>query len=362
MGEPFQHKITIDELLSSGIDKTKKIITINSSLYVDDAFDYLLELVDENEGIAFITDKKQIYTHGTWFGSDVWSDTLNNFSKFKLVSSNGIESTINASEVEDYFTIKGEDGIVLKTEKNPLTEKSTIHLKYDVNEAIDENKYVDLGDAGKISLTIEEDKIAIKKYSAGTVSLEQPLPLEYDTEDTEIDIYVNVSNREKFEFIEVFSDNGYNISYDEQHYIISVTIPTNTDTEIGINYLYDGKYASRTVTQHWGYGWCFGTTEINEFNFENQHKNIENEFTDKEIEINQRADLYGWFAYPKNVDLSFIDEDSSIAGGWKKYGTFEKYSLGIEYQVYRTSHEGLGRVKWMIEKKQRRLLNGSFYV
>lgn len=349
--EETGNKISLLDLLSVNTKVQKKIITINSSLYEDDAFEYLLRLVDENESIAFVTDRKQIYTHGTWFGSDIWEDTVKAFSGFDIVNADSSVSSIKANDIDSVIGITGENGIELSVEQQKLTRKNILHIKYNVDSIIDNDNYVNI-DNDNFTLGDENNKMFIKKHTYENVHLSEPDTLEYDKPDTNVQIKIYVDDIEKFTLENIFTDNAISIEYNENTNTIDALIKSNVDTKIGIEYYYDGSKFKTSVIQRWGYKWYHGTEEMNLSNFNLYSTEIEPEFVEKTIKLNQLLGEYGYFVYPKMYDIVFIDSDSSIAGGWKKIGKFVKYSKNIEYQIYRTSNAGLGDVTWHITKKQ----------
>lgn len=347
-------KITLADLIASETKVTKKIVIVNSSKYTDEAFDYILELADQNESIVFVADLRQIYTHGCLYGGDVFEDSLKSFTKFVVANQDGeVVGTLLADSPNDAIQFMGEGGIQITPTYDALTDTSTMHIDYNLHEAIDETAVVEISNTIKLALKVEDNKIQLNKYEGADVEFGEVRVLEYDSVSTFIGIKLKLKDPNKLTFIKVTASNGLYPSYDSSTYTINAMIPTNMNVTIYVDYIYDGVRGSMTTKQLWGYGWYAGIDDINENNFEALPKNFEDEFKEKEITITQPTGYYAWFAYPKSAELIFTDVDTGIAGGWKKIGNFTKYSLGIEYQTYRTVNSGLGSVTWRITKKQK---------
>ena len=103
-------KIGIDELKSNPPVIERKFILIDSSLYTDEAYEYLLDLINETDSIAFIRDRKKIYTHGEYFGGDIWQDSLFYFGNFQILDNNSDEvlTDLKAEIQAETIRFKGE--------------------------------------------------------------------------------------------------------------------------------------------------------------------------------------------------------------------------------------------------------------
>ena len=69
-------KIRLQQIIDSQLSVHKRFVLINSKNFTDQAYEYLLELVDAAEAIAFISDTRKIYTQGNYFGGDLWEDSI----------------------------------------------------------------------------------------------------------------------------------------------------------------------------------------------------------------------------------------------------------------------------------------------
>ena len=351
--EYLSEYITLEDLIASEFKVTKKIILVNSSLYTNEAFDYVLERADENESIVFITDQRQLYTHGGWYGGDVFEENLKSFTKILVSDSEeNIKGSLLAETANETLDFRGEGGIDLSAEYDILHDKNIVRINYNLNSAVNESAIVELSEDIKLTLRVEDNKIVLKKYDGANVEFENTRILEYDSGTTFIGVKVKIKDPSKLTSIRAYADNNVRASYDASSMSVNAVIPANTDTTLYLDYVYDGISGSTSIKQLWGYGWCYGISEIDSTIFDSAIKNIEKEFKEKTIKISQPVGEYGWIAYPKSTELIFTDADTGIAGGWKKIGTFIKYSKNIEYQTYRTVNAGLGTVNWRITKKQ----------
>jgi hypothetical protein len=95
-------KMTIDEVKQNPPALNRKFILINSSLYTNEAFEYILELVNETDSILFIRDTKKIYTHGEYFGGDLWEDSLFYFGNFQILNdADEVKVSLEAEEQKE---------------------------------------------------------------------------------------------------------------------------------------------------------------------------------------------------------------------------------------------------------------------
>lgn len=351
--EENTHIIGLEEAKTLITKIDKKIILVNSSKYTEEAFEYILDLIDDNESIAFIINERKIYTHGEYFGGDLWEDTLNYFSKYTLLDdNNSITSQLYAQNSKDAIQLKGEGGIEIYSDYDISREANTIHIKYDLDTAIDNSSIVEIS-GEYLTLSVNDKKLALAKYDPIKVNLPKLQMIEYDKGNTEISFTLNIDGAERLKTLNISASSNAIPNYNHQNKLLTVTIMNNAKTIIYVDFS-DGKLSStESTTQDWGYAFAYGDEPINENTFDSLKKSsdLENSFKEKTLNISIRDGHFGWFAYPANVELKFTDVENGFSGGWEKYSTFTKYSYGIEYQVYRTEHTGLGKTKWKIVKK-----------
>ena len=319
IGEELGHVITLEELQEANPKINKRIVLVNSSKYTEEAFEYLLDLIDDCEAIAFVINERKIYTHGEYFGGDLWEDSLNYFSKYALLDDNNeISAQIYAQTSKDAIQFKGEGGITLYSDYDIKRDASTIHVNYDLDAAVDKTSVVKVDDNLSLALEVDGDKIALKK------------------------LHITASGN---------SSPKYNISTMS----IDVDVKNNTPVTIYVDYQdKNGFSLTESITQEWGYKYAYGSSAnaIYENNINMFLANIENKFSEKTIDIDIKDGQYGWFVYPANIELSFIDVENGMTGGWKKHSIFWMYSQNIRYQVYRTENCGLGKTIWKLTQKQ----------
>ncbi len=344
--------IGLEELQNTIQKIDKKIILVNSSKYTDEAYEYLLDLIDQNETIAFIIDQRQIYTHGEYFGGDLWEDTLNYFSKYVLLDdNNAIENQIYATSPKEGLQLKGEGGVYIYADYDIERASHTLHIKFQLESAIDKTSIVEV-DNKYISLAIHNDKLALDYYDGVNIELEKPKTLEYDSGNTEVLISMHITNSEKLITLNVSASDNAIPMYNFETESVTMVVFNNTNTTLYVNYIDDYYEKTITTIQEWGYAYAYGIDSITETTFDSMKSTeFENEFYEKTIEIDIPEDLYGWFAYPADVELKFIDIDTGLSGGWMKSHIIYRYESDIQYQVYRTENTGLGQTKWRIVKK-----------
>ena len=161
-----------------------------------------------------------------------------------------------------------------------------------------------------------------------------------------------VTNGQELTKFEISADENALPTFNGLSGNISLLVLNNAVTTVTIVYGDDFITKETSVVQEWGYAFAYGVYGIIDDNFDlYKSSDIENEFHEKTIELDIPENRYGWFAYPANVEIRFIDIDNDIAGGWQKAHTLYKYDSHIKYQVYRTEQTGLGNTKWKITKK-----------
>ena len=358
LGEELGHIITLEELQEAQPKITKRIVLVNSSKYTEEAFEYLLDLIDESEAIAFVINERKIYTHGEYFGGDLWEDTLNYFSKYTLLNEdNEITSQVYAQTSKDAIQFKGEGGITLYSDYDINRDASTIHVNYDLDAAVDNSSIVKINDGLSLVLEVNNDKIALKEYEAPSIKLHTPPMLEYDSGNTQVTINVDITRYEKIKLTDLrVTASGNSIAEPRlAERKINVMVFNNVKTNVFVDYqdLNRIQYSTST-TQDWGYRylWGSGANAINLTNQDLFNKSLENTFREKTISLDIKDGQYGWVAYPSSTPLAFIDMENGMMGGWTKYSTFTMYGQGIEYQVYRTENVGLGKTTWKLTQKQ----------
>ena len=356
IGEEIGHIINLEELKEANPVINKRIILVNSSKYDDEAFEYLLDLIDESEAIAFIINERKIYTHGEYFGGDLWEDSLNYFSKYTVLNENDeITSQVYAQTSKDAIQFKGEGGITLYSDYDIHREASTIHVNYDLDAAVDHTSIVKVNDNLSVVLSVENDKIALKQYEPATLGMVNPPMLEYDNGNTTVTIPLRVDNYEKIKLDTLHvTASGNTIAMPKlTEKIIEVSVFNNTKTYVYADFFDKNNVQyNEQVVQDWGYVYGYGTTPITVENIHDHAKGIENRFSEKVIELDIKDGQYGWVVYPANVDIYFTDVENGLVGGWKKHSKFHMYSQDIEYQVYRTENIGLGKTVWRLKQKQ----------
>lgn len=355
MDENTGHIITLEELQELNPKINKKIVLVNSSKYTEDAYEHLLDLIDEAESIAFVINERKIYTHGEYFGGDLWEETLNYFSKYVVLNDNNeITSQVYAQTSKDAIQFKGEGGITVYSDYDSNREASTIHVHYDLNAAVDSDSIVNVNDELALTLGVENNKVTLKEYRPVIVEIETPQLLEFDSGTREVTLNMTIDGSEKLKTLNITATNGTAVMYDWLTRQIKFTVQNNKNVSIYVDYNdVTGKEYSRQVDQKWGYAYVYGYVKITEETFDIQanSRGLEDSFKEKTISFSIPEGRYGWVAYPSSTDLVFIDDENGMIGGWRKDSKFTRYSTGIEYQVYRTEQTGLGKTKWRLQEK-----------
>lgn len=347
------HLITLEELQATVTKINKKIILVNSSKYEEPAFEYLLDIIDESEAIAFIINERKIYTHGEYFGGDLWEDTLNYFNKYTVLNDEDeIVSQIVAQSSKDIIQFKGEGGISLYTDYDIRRDASTMHIKYDLEAAVDQSSIIQVSNDRAIMLDVKDNKLSLAEYVPLTVTFRSTPMLEYDSGTQTLSIPITINDPSRVKSLSFSASAGVVPMYDINNKVVNVSIPNNTKVTIYADFS-DGKVKSTSSTTiDWGYCYAYGTDIIGETNIQNHIKGIANRFSEISFNLDIPESKYGWFAYPANASFEFLDVTNGLRGGWTKHSQFRRYDSGILYQVWCTEQSGLGSTSWKIVKKQ----------
>ena len=349
-------KVTIKELKENNFSINKKFLLINHSLYTDEAYEYILGLINETDSVAFISDTRQIYTHGQYFGGDLWEDKLFYFGNFQILTDNDeLKVSLDAEEQKESLRLKGINNINISAEEKFINGEKlkTIIFDYDIANTIDTGIITIDDPTAQYNLEIEDGKIHVNKYIPIRVELSpsyEPRLIEYDAPISGITFPVNVYGTDTEKHIFVSASNDDSVAFDESDGTINATFQNTTED---INYLVvygdSTTQNSLTITQEFGFANVYGDEEVSLTNFFKLDRYISKTDCEGEISISIDEDKYGWFACPSQFNPVFIDKESNIGGGWQYAGSKVFYTLGISYNIYRTEHSGLGNTKWIIK-------------
>ena len=338
------------ELCGGEITIDKKYVLINSSMYTDEAFDYLLSLADSVGAIVFVSDRRKIYAMGEYFGGDLWHESLYYFSEIELSQGDTITGTITTDRPLDTLRFKGHHGITLNVEE--YDEKQYISIGYDVKATVDESTF-SIEPESLYQLKVnDEGRISMQKFTPIKLWLESDTPdkaerdsgykpkeyfIQYTGTNTPTNIEVNVNK-----LIRIYrTDTGF-----------TCMIPENTDATFTVTYLDGEEEKTYTKDFTWHLACVYGTDEINSETFYNFERHLIDDELTFTVNIDQGNNNYGWFACPAEYKITFTDDVTKMSGGWEKVGTETFYYNNIPYNIYRTENEGLGNVDWIITLKK----------
>lgn len=350
-------KVTKEELVANPPEIFKKFLLINSSMYTDEAFEYLLELVNKTDSVAFIQDTKKIFTHGEYFGGDLWEDSLFYFGNFQILNDQDeLITEITAERQKEILRFKGLNNITITAEDVYTYEGKfkTINFGYDITNSIDTSVFKGDDLTAEYNLEIKDEKIHVNKYIPIRVEVEESTNvIEYDTLVDTLIVPINVIGTDKNKNIFVSSSTNDNVTVSEDYKTFTTNIANPLIDNINFLILYsDTKNQDNIIyTQKVGFGLVYGNEEITKNNFKDFQKYINYNNCDCEFILDLNDEEYGWFACPSDYKPVFIDRDSNIGGGWFEYDKFSYYSINLPYTVYRTEQCGLGHTKWIIKTK-----------
>jgi len=348
------HKMTVEEVKENPPKIDRKFVLINSSLYTDEAFEYILELINQTDSVLFIRDTRKIYTQGEYFGGDIWENNLFYFSTFQLLNDSEEEIAQIKSEVDnETLRIQGLNNITLSFEEYYVhgDKVKTFKIGYDIANSID-NSIVTIDDpTAQYNLEIKDEKIAINKYIPIRVEIPESSGLiEFDNTPETITFDLNIYGTSENKIILASGENDNLIGFNEDYTEATANIIPNVTNNYLILYSDEQVQGSVIYTQKFGYAVCWGTDEIKANNFNTFERYLTETSCNCEFFIDQSNDKFGWFACPSTCKPVFIDQNSGLRGGWIQYDKITVYSLNMEYTVWRTEHSGLGDNKWVVEE------------
>ena len=350
-------KMTVDELRANPPKIDKKFILVNRSLYTDEAFEYLLELINETDAVVFISDTRQIYTHGEYFGGDVWDEKLVYFSTFQIFTDDEQEiAKLRAELTDDTLRLQGINNITLTPEEyySDGDKVKILKIGYDIANSIDTSVFTIDDPTAKYNLEIRDSKIAVNKYIPIRVEVDKnDTLLEYDNPQLSISFPIHVYGTSTNKQLAVSTDTSAMADINEAMTIVSGDIQPNIANTYLILYADEQTQGSISYTQDYGYAVCWSNREITSSNFKDLERKVLKRSCECEFIVDQEDNKYAWFACPENCTPTFIDNESGLRGGWKKHGTISVYSLGINYNVWKTENEGLGKTVWSVKEYQK---------
>lgn len=347
-------KTTVDELKANPPKLIKKFILIDSSLYTDEAYEYLLELINETDSIAFIKDTKRIYTHGQYFGGDLWEDTLCYFGQFQILDSdtNELITTIQAEVANDSIRFASANNIEIIAEDEYVggNKIKTIKFNYNLKDTVNTDTFKIDDPTAVYNLEVVDKKLRVNTYVPIRIEVPESSDIEFDSdiENIQFPIFVYGSSENKNIYVTTTAGDEATVT-DDMKWVKS-TIHKNLDTDFLIVYSDEHTEGYVHHIQKYGYAMLFSNTEITENNFFNVNRYVSSTTCAGTISITQEDDEYGWFACPSMYHPLFTDYMTGLVGGWKKIRTFIAYSEYVSYDLWRTETAGLGNIIWTINK------------
>ena len=337
-----------------GLIIEKKLVQIeDSTLYSDEAYQYLKNLVDLNRAIIFEKNTHRIYTLGQYYGGDELKENLLYFSKLLSISiDDKIINEIDASKNGDSIAFKAKDNISLNlSKKEDYTE---IEIGYDLKNIVD--KSLITINNNDYNLDVDKGKIKINKYEIPIITIDE-VNLSYDDLDEnnkkDIEIKINSSiNIDDYELFNISIDNGTLIENNKN--LIKINVIKDLNPTIIIDYDDGIKPGQKSFNIKWEEKCYYGILdqELNENNLIEQGQyNIKDNSINNIISINQPLNYYGYYMCPFGKYLpAFIDDATRIQGAWHEHALIIKNT--IEYIIYITDNSGLGKVEWEIKNKK----------
>ena len=328
----------------------RKLVSINSEEYTPEALEYIHQLVDNEGSLLFDSYTHCIYTLGRYYGGDTLKEDLLFYTRILNLDIDDNEiSYISAKGPESQLAFKGKDSITITTTTKDGID--VIEIGNDVSKFINQH-LITRKDGSKYRLFINDNgQIDIEEYSEPIISLDIK-PLEYDAVDTdeytlEIPIIIDSSIQvDKWTQFEIITEDCELIDLTND-LKMKVKFIKGQDGIIVIDYN-DGITSDEISFEvNWSDFVYYGTYD-GDFTYEEKGKyplgDVENTFI-----IDQGFYDYAFIMLPKEYDIIIIDDLSSLQGSWYKRKRLE-IKNNHEYNVWLTTNEGMGKVRWKIIK------------
>lgn len=341
--EGYEPQITLEDI--QDIVLNKKLVTLNSENYTQEAFEYIKNKVFENESILFDTYNHLIWTLGNHFGSDVLKKDLLYYSKIQSVNINHeFINELESQGPEQTLAFKENDGIKINVYR--YNDKDVVSLRLNLDEVIRKDT------SDKYVLYIDgNNKVGIKKYENPIISVDT---IEYNEQDI-IEVGLNIETFTDIEDWKTFDVEGINceiLEIDREYKKLKIQInPDNYKNDVDENIIihYDDRYSSGDIVIDHIFKTCcyYGIYNQENFDFielgkyEVNNQNIGNIFN-----INQYNQYYGYFRCPKKYTPIFIDNLRYMEGAWIKQ--YDVIINSKKYSTYMTQNLGLGNIQWKV--------------
>ena len=346
------NRITVDQLKENPPVITKKFLLVDSSLYTNEAYEYLLEIINETDSIAFIRDLKKIYTHGEYFGGDIWEESLFYFGSFQILDNESEEvlTNLEAEIRNETLRLKGINNIKLipEIEWSNGVKYKTIKIGYNIDNSIDKTPVTIDDNTAQYNLEIKDNKISVNKYIPIRIEAPKLNLIEYDTEIESLEFNINIFGNDDDKRVVITSDQAIvNLSDDFRTVYTNILRP-NATIEYLVLYSDSKTQGAMNIYQKYGFANIYSVNQITKENFNLFDKYISEDSCQGEFTLDIPDDQYGWFACPSFLKPKFIDKDTNICGGWEQHSYIYLYSLNMEYIVYKTVNSGLGLTNWKV--------------
>ena len=328
----------------------RKLVSINSEEYTPEALEYIHQLVDNEGSLLFDSYTHRIYTLGRYYGGDTLKEDLLFYTRILNLDIDDNEiSYISAKGPESQLAFKGKDSITITTTTKDGID--VIEIGNDVSKFVNQH-LITRKDGSKYILFINDNgQIDIEEYSDPIISLDIK-PLEYDAVDTdeytlEIPIIIDSSIPiDKWTQFEIITEDCelMDLTNDLK---MKVKFVKGQDGIIVIDYNDSITSDEISFEVNWSDFVYYGTYD-GDFTYEEKGKyplgDVENTFI-----IDQGFYDYAFIMLPKEYDIIIIDDLSSLQGSWHKRQRLE-IKNNHEYNVWLTTNEGMGKVRWKIIK------------
>lgn len=342
----INNKISIDDL--QGIQITKKFVKIDSSKYTEEAFNYILQLIDQEQSILFDEYTNRIYTLGNYYGGDTLKENLLYYSHILSIDINDqLIDEITAKVNSSALAFRGNDGIIINT--SSTQDYDVIDIRYDLKSKLS-NDTISINSKDYTLSIGNDDKLGISEYIKPKLLIDDS-SLYYDDYNTDVidkQFTLEIESSVKLEDFKEYEISGVDcevLSYNDSS--ILVRIQHNKDANVLFKYDDGITNDEITVPIKWQLKCYYGITDRYDIWQTISSYNISDSIIDNEFEINQTEDeMYGYFKCPEGYHPMFIDKKRNIQGAWHQL--YYEYINNTKYVVYLTDNNGLGIVTWKV--------------
>jgi len=344
-------KIGIEDLRDLKI--IKKFVSINSSRYTDEAYQYIRSLVDDEHAILFDADTNRIWTLGQFYGGDTLKENLHYWNSVLSINLDG--STIDeiiCSANDSALKILPRDGVSIQ-----FLDGSTISIGYDLKSRVDQTP-VKFKDGNEYYISMSSDSvIGLGEYSYPGIEIDlKYLDATEKDENNKIEKTIKFRTTGDVDFsnwtdFNVISLDAIvkSINASKREFTVEFEAGVDCTLQVTCN---DGIHETHQLIEisfcdKYRYGLYdeieFVESGIDWIALSDGHFSVDLDIDQEDWRLMKHA----YVMIPHSYNILFFDRENRIQGAWHRIDNMTIDD--VVYAVWITDNYGLGLMKWGIE-------------